>query len=197
MPYPDDSSYDSEDDYDNDEQDGDLINGYENSYNSENQNSAYNNNSNQDYNINGNNDNRGYKYNPTIPQRSRDKDPRPAAIQEFRVTKSQNLPPSKEVEDAISKIINKVVDFEVKNKTARFYSIQSIMEKVARYNPSFYSGVMHAYLTSHPSFLQKEIQLIARVCGWPSDARSARTSLHLEVVQAIANELLIAETLKS
>lgn len=96
------------------------------------------------------------------------------------------------IERVINKLVDKVVGYEVQNKTSKFYTLQSLMEKVARYNPQFYIGIMHPYLTSIPSALNNLKTKIASLAGWTNGAMDVRAdTLNLYAVKQIADDLVL------
>lgn len=99
---------------------------------------------------------------------------------------------SVKIEEVGAQIIDRVVAFELQRNRARYHSLQSIMEKVVRYNPLFYANFMHPYILQNPPAWKKFSAYISGRVAWPGGASDIRASLvDFKVLKKIADDIVL------
>lgn len=97
---------------------------------------------------------------------------------------------SVKIEEVGAQIIDRVVAFELQRGRARYHSMQSIMEKVVRYNPLFYANFLHPYIMQNAPAWKKFSAYITGRVAWP--AGDIRANLvEFKVLKKIADDIVL------
>lgn len=97
------------------------------------------------------------------------------------------------VVDVLMDNIKAVLKYELKKDRARFHSLQSIMEKVVRYNFYFYAVYAHNVLSQDPQLLKQIQALVATYLDWkgPKDIRNK--ILGFDTLKVIADDMVLSK----
>jgi hypothetical protein len=100
---------------------------------------------------------------------------------------------TRQIEVALANILDKVVGFEISAGRAGHHSTQGLLEKVVRFNASFFSAYAYPYLVQNaPAAYENVCQYIADKLQWPEGGADPRAqSLDLPVLKRIADSVLL------
>ena len=101
-----------------------------------------------------------------------------------------------EIEEAFMLIIDKVISFETQRNRARFHTLQSILEKIVRFNAAFYANFVHGYITSAPDAWKRVIMLLVAKIQWSDGEADVRNQfLGFDTLKRIADDMILKRML--
>jgi hypothetical protein len=98
----------------------------------------------------------------------------------------------REIEALFSSIVEKVILFEMKKRRAQFHTMQSLLEKVVRYNPAFFVHFAHPYYSAKPSAWERIRGDIAHRVRWADGDKDIRNNfLGLASLKRIGDDMVL------
>ncbi len=101
-----------------------------------------------------------------------------------------------EIEQAFMLIIEKVISFEIQRNRSRFHTLQSILEKIVRFNAAFYANFVHSYITSTPEAWKRMLTIIVAKIQWQDGESDVRNQfLGFDTLKRIADDMVMKRML--
>jgi hypothetical protein len=102
-----------------------------------------------------------------------------------------------EIEDILTTVIDRIVGYEMQQRRAEYHTLQSIMEKVVRYNASFYANFVHPYLASTPeAWARVRRQIVSRVRWQDGDQDTRNQFMGFSSLKRIADDIVLRRILR-